>query len=186
MLSIALSVLVAGCERSATSTGGGATPVMKQFGGDWRFDLERSLAEWKAQGVPLEEIDDVRDLAKRMAIHPDMTIDGGKATLRGRPQGEYHFFALHPHGNWACGKAWHHEDRHDPGDMSKCLARLEIREDGLLYLSLRHHDDPADENDPDVRTMPPLAGSATTCTADAQSDPPWSVWHTYVFAPAGK
>jgi len=46
---------------------------------------------------------------------------------------------------------------------------------------VRHHEDAADPNDPEVATPPPLAGSAATCTADAEKDPPWSAWRTYVF-----
>jgi hypothetical protein len=50
-----------------------------------------------------------------------------------------------------------------------------------LYLTIRTHQDAADPNDPEVVTTPILAGSATTCTADAEKDPPWSPWRTYIF-----
>jgi hypothetical protein len=110
-----------------------------------------------------------------------MTITNDTAILSPMPlEGEYKFFALHPHNRWTCGKAWHHEDRNDPGDMNKCYARLEVK-DADLHLSLRDDDNPANPNDPDVVTMPTLAGSSTNCGADAAPDPPWSAWRTYVF-----
>ena len=54
-----------------------------------------------------------------------MVIKGNRAELSGFPAGEYHFFALHTHGQQVCGKAWHHEDRYDPGDMSKLTEAMD-------------------------------------------------------------
>ena len=65
--------------------------------------------------------------------------------------------------------------------MSKVLARLQLRDDGDLLLSLRHDENAANTNDPDLTNMPATAGSAQTCGADAAPDPPWSPWSTYVF-----
>jgi hypothetical protein len=87
---------------------------------------------------------------------------------------------LHQHNQWVCGKAWYHEDRHDPGDMSKCFVRLEIV-NADLHFSLRQQDGVLNLNDPDLTNMPITAGSASACTADAAADPPWSPWTTYVF-----
>jgi hypothetical protein len=155
---------------------------MQPFQGSWKFDLQKTLALWQAQGVPQSDIAQVRTLATAMTIHHDMTIGGNVALFSASPQGSYDFFALHPHNQWVCGKAWLHEDRGDPGDMVKCYARLELKEEGKeLHLSTRMHDDAADPTDPDVANMPPTAGSATTCTGDSDPHPPWSPWRTYVF-----
>jgi hypothetical protein len=181
------------CDRSATTAGTApaagpaaatavTTPLMQPFQGAWRFDLQKTLALWQAQGVPQSDIVQVRTLAKAITIHHDMTIIGNAAVFARSPQGSYDFFALHPHNPWVCGKAWLHEDRQDPGDMVKCYARLELKEDGReLHLSTRMHDDAADPTDPDVANSPVTAGSATSCGADAETNPPWSPWRTYVF-----
>ena len=200
-LIVALLMVAAGCDESASPsaktapagpsvTAGPFGPptalaIMKPFDGYWKFNLEKTLAQWKADGVAAKEIDEARALAKSFPLHADMTIAGDTAVLHERNEGEYHFYALHPHGRWVCGKAWHHEDRNDPGDMSKCLTRLEIR-DAELYLTLRDHEDAADPNDPEVASAPPLAGSASTCTSDAQTDPAWSPWRSYIFERAAK
>jgi hypothetical protein len=157
------------------------TPIMQPFQGAWRFSLAKTLALWQAEGVPVAEIAEAKKLATAFPLHPDMSITGDTAVLSPLPLvGEYKFFALHPHNAWLCGKAWHHEDRNDPGDMDKYLTRLKLHA-GDLHLHFRVPEDAADPKDPDVTKMPTLAGSATTCTADAQTDPPWSPWRTYVF-----
>jgi hypothetical protein len=154
---------------------------MQPFGGPWRFNLAKTLAQWQADGVPAAEIAQAKTIAAQFPLHADMTLTGDTALLSPLPLvGEYKFFALHPHNGWVCGKAWNHEDRNDPGDMSKCLARLKL-DNADLHLALRSDANAADPKDPDVTTMPVLAGSATTCTADAVADPPWTPWRTYVF-----
>jgi hypothetical protein len=172
---------------SAASTDAGGSlnanvPILVPFRGNWKFNLSKTLAYWKSKGVPAAEIAQAQKIAKSFGLHPDITMGGDLAILHGpmSMEGQYQFYALHPHGQVVCGKAWHHEDRHDPGDMDKELIRVELR-DNDLYLSLRSNDDAADPNDPEVVTMPILSGSAATCTADAEKDPPWSPWRTYVF-----
>jgi hypothetical protein len=188
---LALLVLfVVGCDNSSSTSSGGATappgggtvvPILQPYHGAWRFSLPKTLARWQADGVPAAEIAQAKTLAQQFPLHPDMVITNDTAILSPQPlEGEYKFFALHPHNPWTCGKAWHHEDRHDPGDMSKCFVRLEVK-DSDLHLSLRDDENPANPNDPDVATTPTLAGSATNCGADAAPDPPWSAWRTYVF-----
>ena len=190
----AMLLAVAGCNRApatpppAAGAGGAGpfgppvmTPIMQPFQGAWRFSLAKTLALWQAEGVPAAEIAQAKTLAASFALHPDMTITGDTAVLSPLPLvGEYKFFALHPHNQWVCGKAWHHEDRNDPGDMSKLLARLKL-DAADLHVAQRVDENSADPNDPDVTKLPTLAGSAATCTADAAPDPPWSPWRTYVF-----
>lgn len=119
-------------------------------------------------------------MGKAFPVHADMNIQNDTALLPGTVAGSYQFFALHAHNQWACGKAWHHEDVNDPGDMDKYLVRLELR-DADLHLSVRTHDSAADPADPDVTNMPLTANSASNCPADAGPTPPWSPWRTYVF-----
>ena len=191
-----LGVAFIGCDDGTRGGGGGPfgaannAAIMKPFDGDWRFSLPKTLAQWQSDGVAAEEIAESKKLAASFPLHPDMSITGDTAVLSAAPLvGEYKFFALHPHGPWVCGKAWHHEDRNDPGDMSKCLARLQVRADGDLLLALRFDDNPTNPNDADLTTMPVTAGSAQSCGADAAPEPPWSAWRTHVFErakPAGE
>jgi hypothetical protein len=92
--------------------------------------------------------------------------------------------ALHKHGAVVCGKAWHHEDRHDPGDMSKVWLRL-ARVGDELHLHVKHVDTPlVDDNlnavDPDFGKAMSMEVDAKHCETSAdriESDS----WTTYVF-----
>lgn len=187
IIPLLLVIFLADCDQSGGTPGGGptgagarTTPLMQPFQGPWKFDSTKTLARWKADSVPAAEIAQAQ--AAGSSLHADMTIGGDAAILAGAIEGEYAFFALHPHNQWVCGKAWHHEDREDPGDMSKCYARLELREDGKeLHLSLRTETGSVNPNDPDITTMPPTAGSASTCGADGAPATAWTPWRTYVF-----
>ena len=196
-ISAALAVLLSltACDRSGgggSGSGGAASdspfadappasPLLQPFAGQWQFHLDKTLAAWKAAGVPAAEIAAAEKMkGAPYPLHADMSIQGNVAVLKGSPEGEYFFFGVHPHGQWVCGKAWHHEDRHDPGEMSKCYVRLELK-DQELHLSVRMEDGGPNPNDPDLTKLPAAAGSAGTCRADAAPDPPWSKWETYVF-----
>jgi hypothetical protein len=188
LLILVSSVVLVGCKPAGGGGGAPAAPaatpaILQPFQGNWRFSLTKTLAQWQADGVPAAEIAQAKALAVSFPLHPDMSICGTRAILvGGRPvEGSYDFFALHPHNAWpACGKAWHHEDRHDLGDMDKWCVRLQIKA-GDLHMPLRGDENPPNMNDPDIVTAPPLAGSAATCTADGLANPPWSPWRTYVF-----
>lgn len=132
--------------------------------------------------MPPAKIAQAQKLAATFPPHPDMSLAGTTALLDGVVEGSYDFFALHQHPSWVCGKAWHHEDRHDPGDMDKYFIRLQLVQSDL-HLSVRVPDGAADPTDPDVTSMPLLDGSATSCPADAAKSPPWSAWQTFVFEP---
>ena len=202
-VALLLVTLLSACDRGATPGGGtaggapqggravGATPaapagpaspLMQPFQGRWNFDFDKTVAQWRADGVPEFEVSQLPTIARAIKIHHDMTIAGDAAVLHGTPEGSYDFFALHPHGRWTCGKAWLHQDRHDPGDMTKCYARLELKDDGReLHLSTRMNEDPPDPADPETATTPPAAGSAASCAADGEPHPPWTPFRTYVF-----
>jgi hypothetical protein len=186
VLMVCWMVAMVGCGREdAGGKGGGAggaaaAGILKPFQGGWKFSLSKTMGAWRAAGVSANEIAQAQAMTALMPVHPDMAIRDDVAVLAGKIEGEYAFYALHPHSQFVCGKAWHHEDRHDPGDMDKYLVRLEIR-DGDLWMSVRVHDDAADPSDPEVVTRPLLAGSAVGCVADGLKDPPWSAWRVYVF-----
>jgi hypothetical protein len=95
----------------------------------------------------------------------------------GLVQSEYDFFAMHRHGSTLCGKAWHHEDRFDPGDMSKCHVRLAIV-DGALHLDVAMAEGLPDPQDPDLRGDPPVTGDPSACEAGKL---PSKGWTTSVF-----
>jgi hypothetical protein len=158
--------------------------MLQPFQGEWKLSLSKTLANWQANGMSADEIAQARKLGATIPIHPDMLIEGTAAILHpGVVEGSYDFFALHAHPNFVCGKAWHHEDRNDPGDMEKDLVRLELR-DKDLHLSLRAPQDSLSLNDPDLTNTPVTAGSAETCDADNVPESKWFPWQTFVFEPA--
>lgn len=178
-------LIVAGCGNvggGGSGTGLPATPapLLQPFQGAWSFDVNKTLTLWQSQGVPAQQIAQARAFAQSFPLHGDIELDQNVATIHHVVEGEYYFFALHQHNQWVCGKAWHHEDRYDPGDMAKCYVRLEDV-NGDLHLSIRVQDGWPPLNDPDLTNMPVQAGSASACPADTAPNPPWSPWQTYVF-----
>ncbi len=183
--------------------------MLEPFQGKWQFDQERTFAQWEAEGMSEEEIDQVREFYGKMAqtelpaesqkalraagidpsqlaesigrMHPDLTFQGHVAIGDSVPAEEYRLFAIHEHDQHVCAKAWHHEDRLDPGDMSKCYVRLAV-EGGELHFQMRMQDGWPDLGDPDLTDkLPILAGSDHVCDADAPAGKNWSEWTTYVF-----
>src|SRR5262249_4582265 len=147
-----------GCGGAAGPAGGpfGApaeSGLLAPLAGRWDFDFEKTLDTQTAGGATAEQIDRLRKLYAGNPplgkMHPDMTITGNEAVCTGTPTGEYRFFAMHQHDGKLCGKAWHHEDRFDPGDMSKCYVRLKLDVDRLVF-ELRMQE-VMDFNDPDLR-----------------------------------
>jgi hypothetical protein len=191
MFVLALLPALAGCGADMAGPGGGPfgapghSELLAPFAGDWVFDFERTLAAQKAAGATDEQIEKLRKLYAENPrfgkMHPDMTITGNVAVCAGFPAAEYRFFTMHEHDGKICGKAWHHEDRFDPGDMSKCYVRLKVSDNGL-YFETRMKDGLPDPGDPDLRsTLPAEADSAATCDADSPAGKEWSEWTTFVF-----
>jgi hypothetical protein len=185
----ALILVFSGCGDHSTPDGPfGApseSPLLAAFAGEWTFDFERTLAAQRAAGVSDENIERLRKLNAENPqfgrMHPDMTIKGNEAVCSGMPAGEYRFFAVHEHDGKVCGKAWHHEDRFDPGDMSKCYVRLQIVE-GRLHFAVKMKEGLPDLNDPDLRSSPPVdLDSSANCDADNPPGADWSDWSTAVF-----
>jgi hypothetical protein len=138
-----LLALLCGCGADSTGPGGGPfgapaeSRLLAPLAGHWDFDFERTLDAQKAGGATEEQINSLRKLyadnPQLLKMHPDMTITGNEAICSGTPTAEYRFFVMHEHDGKLCGKAWHHEDRFDPGDMSKCYVRLKLEGDRLVF-----------------------------------------------------
>jgi hypothetical protein len=178
-----------GCDHGANQGPFGPaanSTLLSPFAGDWKFAGEKTLGALKAAGASDKEIELFRTVYVENPIlgrnHLDMTITGNVAVGHGQLSYEYRFFEMHQHGDKVCGKAWHHEDRFDYGDMSKCYARLQIKGD-YLYLEVRMRERLPDSSDPDLYSFAvPEGGSADTCEADNPTDGNWTGWMTYVFS----
>ena len=194
----ALPLIASGCLKSAAELGrspldqSGSGPfgppessrLLQPLAGKWAFDKDatrearlangESQPDADARSSPSEE-DSTGDDA-----HSDMTITGNEAVCAGSPPAEYRFFAIHRHDGKICGKAWHHEDRFDPGDMSKCYFRFWSQGDRLCF-AIRMMEATVDVSDPDLSESAPIElDSDSNCNADSPSGE-WSPWSTYVF-----
>jgi hypothetical protein len=158
---------------------------MEPFAGTWVFDFEKTLEVQKASGATEEQIAQLRKLyANNPALgkmHPDLKFDGNVAVGVGPVISEYRFFAMHKHGTKICGKAWQHEDRFDPGDMSKCYVRLEI-EGSYLYLEVGMDEGLPALDDPDLKSEPPVEGDSAKCDVETRPRIKPGDWATYVFS----
>lgn len=143
---------------------------LEPFQGQWVFNPERTAAARKARGEPS---------IGGGARAPGFVIQGHVATGEGAPSEEYRFFALHEHDGVVCGKAWHHEDRHDPGDMSKCHVKL-CRAGDEFHLTVFMHEGLPDLDDPDLNAAPVVAAGPAGCNPPPD-DPAAGAWVTYVF-----
>lgn len=159
--------------------------LLSPFSGSWAFEFDATLEALKAAGTSTEDIEKLRKLYASNSLpgkmHPDITVNGNQILCAGFRPGEYWLFGLHEHDGVVCGKAWHHEDRFDPGDMSKCYVRLRIKDD-RLHFTMRMKEG-LDTDDPDLRSTPPTElESSTRCDADSPTGEDWSEWSTYVFS----
>jgi len=88
---------------------------------------------------------------------------------------------MHEHEGKICGKSWFHEDRYDPGDMSKCLVRLSSVGEGLR-LEVKSAADSADPEDPEVISQGPVdLDSAKGCLAEKADESNWGPWEVLLF-----
>jgi hypothetical protein len=181
--------------------------LLGPFQGQWHFDFDRTMATWERQSVSPETIAHTRSFRAKMQsmevppevekalksqgidvqtwressanLVQDLNLTGHVATGSGFPSEEHRFFALHEHDGVVCGKAWHHEDRFDPGDMSKCHIKLRLQ-DGQLHLDVKMYED-VDISDPDLIGSPPIVMDAKDCDAPDAMSPDRNGWSTYVF-----
>jgi hypothetical protein len=182
-----------GCGSEAAKGPFGAphsSATLAPLAGKWVFDLEKTLAAQKAAGkINDQEVTEIRQhfAGKKGfdALHQDLIFQGNLAMGAAPPEAEgviceYRFFRMHRHGSTLCGRAWHHEDRFDPGDMSKCYVRLETAGDELR-LEVAMQEEPPGLDDPDLLTEPPAEGNAGQCDVESKSKNVPDEWAIYVF-----
>ena len=177
--------------------------LLEPFQGAWTVNEDRTFDVWRRQGKG-KAVEQTKEMRKRFAeqkekesalargalnltgidaalkqLHPDLAITGDTFVGRGFLSQEYRLFAIHNHGPIVCAKAWFHEDRHDPGDMSKCWVRLE-RVGDEFHFHVKHEDDSADtEKDPDLKHMPTLVDAKSCEVAGEKLES--QDWMTVVF-----
>jgi hypothetical protein len=191
IVSILVLTAITGCGQGENPDSGPFGPskesrLLSPFAGEWRCDFEKTIEARQAAGTSDDEIEHLRkfssDHPQFSQLHPDLNIIGDVAVSPGIPSSEYRFFAMHQHGDKVCGKAWHHEDRFDPGDMSKCYVRLILKEKDF-HLEVRMQEGFPEEEDPDLKSLPPTeSGSATDCDVEHPAGADWGEWTTYVFS----
>jgi len=175
-----------GCGKRPSQGQVANVPILVPYQGNWHVDEKKTIALWLSQGESQAEINDHLAMIRKqgLPLHLDLHIQGNVAVepwgaIRHGVEGEYLFFALHAEGPGVCGKAWHHENRADPGNhISKPYIRLQIK-DGDLWFSDRDKED-VDPTDPELINTPITAGSAATCIADKLPQE-WTPWLTYIF-----
>ncbi len=168
--------------------------LLDPFQGQWDCDRAGTFALWKSQGKgdrvqSAEEFEKHLDKEfakkhdptltelRRDSPHCDITIKGNIIFGRGALAEEHDLFALHAHGSVVCGKAWFHEDRHDPGDMSKVWIRLELVGDELR-IHIKDGDFP-DQEDADMLERPTLVDASKCETAKEKVES--QAWNSFVF-----
>jgi hypothetical protein len=166
--------------------------LLAPFAGTWAFDFDKTVDAQRAAGVTKEEIERLRKMYAQdpqfRKLYADLVITGNQAVGSGIPSEEYDFFAIHQHGNKVCSKAWHHEDRHDPGDMTKCYVRM-AKVENQLQLEVRTLGRSPDPSDPDMAALlaqnpssPPVdLDTSAKCDADKPAAGEWTPWTISVF-----
>jgi hypothetical protein len=188
LIAVLVLIVAVGCGRSGMDAGPFGdvkeSKLLAPFAGRWTCDFEKTIEALKAGGATDEKVESLRKFYRENPelgnIHPDIELTGDVAVSSGIPSLEYRFFALHKHDGAVCGKAWHHEDRFDPGDMSKCYVRLRLKEN-CLHLDIRMHLGEVNLNDPDLAPQPAESGSAAECNADHPPGDEWDEWMPIVF-----
>jgi hypothetical protein len=166
--------------------------LLAPFAGTWVFDFDKTIDAQQTAGATKDEIERLRKMYAQdpqfRRLYADLVITGNQAVGSGIPSEEYDFFAMHQHGNKVCGKAWHHEDRNDPGDMTKCYIRMAMVEN-RLQLEVRILGQSPDLSDPDMAALtaqnpssPPVdLDTSAKCDADKPATGEWTPWTISVF-----
>ena len=145
--------------------------------------MEKTLAAQKAAAGHDEAIARLRKMyeaVRPLNLDAGMTILDNEALGSPFPSSEYRFFHLHRHDGIVCGKAWHHEDRFDPGDVSRCYVQLELIDDRLRFRSLMTEGLPNPERAGAACAAAGGPGCAEKCKAKVDKD--WSQWTVFVRA----
>jgi hypothetical protein len=162
---------IGGCE---SQTGPSATS-----GTDWGAPFQDSLlepfqGEWTFHNRPETEQDSAKSF--HVSGGPDLRIDGHIITEQTPMGSEFRLFELHEHDGRVCGKAWFHEDPHDPGDMSKVFVTLAI-DNNTLTLRIHHPTHSVDINDPDLKhANPVISKTPSLCPVAAVDDSDSEGW----------
>jgi hypothetical protein len=168
--------------------------LLDPFQGHWNFDRAATFALWKAQGKGdrieateryekrlgaefAKNHDPVLAELRRESPYGDIEINGNIIFGRARMAEEHDLFALHTHESVVCGKAWFHEDRYDPGDMSKVWIRLELVDDELR-LHIKGGEFP-DDDEKDLLDRPTLVDASKCETANDKVES--AAWSSFVF-----
>jgi hypothetical protein len=179
-------LLLSGCGNRSGPVHGPFGPAVSSrllapFQGAWRLDADKTLEARKAAGANNDEIARLRKMhegRQRLHLGAALTIVDNEALGSPFPSSEYRFFHLHRHGDKVCGKAWHHEDRFDPGDVSKCYVQLEIVEECLHFRSCVIEGLP-NPNDPElISPLPVEMDLAEKCAAEEGKA--WTEWMVFV------
>ena len=177
---VCLAFFAVGCDTEKPATDVAHTP----FAGQWDFDADSTFALMEERIDNPDAIRISRQFHENvMPLHQNLSIAGTTLTGDGFPPSEYQLFALHKHGDVLCGKAWHHEDRHDPGDMSKCLVQLEIV-DSKLKLTVYQFDGLPDLDDPELYSSP-ASSDADGCQTSESIESEPNEWAIYFFDKRG-
>ncbi|MBM4075667.1 MAG: hypothetical protein FJ267_08500 [Planctomycetes bacterium] len=174
---------VVGCHQSDSLTDGTAGTVwgpphlcemLNEFAGTWALSsaLTREASESSSTNTLFEPVDGYQIMISgHIANGVDVTGE------------QYRMFSLHRHDGWVCGRAWHHEDRLDPGDMSKCHVRLKRDGDKLIF-RVRCSRSGGDANDLDVgHAIPVILADNSPCPLDHDFEYVWDDWETRVYLP---
>lgn len=158
--------------------------ALAPFDGAWVLDHEKTLAAMRAGGAHEGHLEAIRKSfaagEKETPFHPNLNIVGNVAMGDDHMASEYRFFRIHKHGAKACCVAWHHEDRFDPGDMSKCYVRLELV-GAELHMDVFMVELPPAIDDPDLVSGAPIEIDAAECRFDSQTTNDPEHWQRLVF-----
>jgi hypothetical protein len=176
-----------GCTRRELqpTTSPTALMMLGPFQGGWRLDLDKTVAEWKRQGMKDDDIEKSLEVAKKInePVHSDLRIEKNFILLIGGhvKNRRYELFEMQQIDNKVCCKAWYHEDPiADPGDTHKCYIRLERKDDAIL-LSARHYEDITDLSDRDLTKRREVASKLAKYEGDDLPNDKWTEWDYYWF-----
>lgn len=178
LLMSASFLLFGGCAKRDQSN------LMAKFSGKWVCNNERTDELQMKHGVSKEEIEVGKQYRKEHPewgkSHEDIVFSDDVASTLGWTASEYKFFHMHKHGDTLCGKAWFHEDRNDPGDMSECRVKLSLVNDEL-HFQLRTLSGPPNLDDYDAFSEPPFTIDPAVCDAENPKGTVWEPWTYFVF-----
>jgi hypothetical protein len=171
LLIVGTLAFVWGCESQTEPT--------TTAGTDWGPPFQSALlepfqGEWKFHNRP--ETGQHSSKVLQGSGGPDLRINGHIITEQTPMGSEFRLFELHEHDGRVCGKAWFHEDPHDPGDMSKVYITMEL-DDNTLTLRTHYPTESVDINDPDLQhANPVISKTPSVCPVASMDDGDSEAW----------